>query len=239
MNATMPAPKRAPGLRPAVFMFSDMTRQPDWRHALSHRPRHVGLILRDYDHATRRQMAVEMAALCRREGRYFAIAGDRRLAQNCGAAFHCPAFMVPQAAKRGGPPGPHDSAAVHNMGELLAAKQAGFSRIFIAPVFATASHAGARPLGVARHPAELVGAAPRVGDDAERRARGRGGRALGLERSAAAAVDDHDDALSERATTTDDNDDVVDSSSLFFFLCFYASLLKKENSIRELTYDDH
>lgn len=150
MNATMPAPKRAPGLRPAVFMFSDMTRQPDWRHALSHRPRHVGLILRDYDHATRRQMAVEMAALCRREGRYFAIAGDRRLAQNCGAAFHCPAFMVPQAAKRGGPPGPHDSAAVHNMGELLAAKQAGFSRIFIAPVFATASHAGARPLGVAR-----------------------------------------------------------------------------------------
>ena len=50
--------------------------------------------------------------------------------------------------------------------------------------------------------------------------------------------DDHDDALSERATTTDDNDDVVDSSSLFF-LCFDASVLKNENNIRELTYDDH
>ena len=91
-----------------------------------------------------------MAAFCRRQGRAFAIAGDRRLARKHGAAFHCPSFMLQRAALRGGPGGAGDSAAVHSWAELMAAKQAGFGRVFIAPVFATQSHIGARPLALWR-----------------------------------------------------------------------------------------
>ena len=58
--------------------------------------------------------------------------------------------MLRRAALRGGKGRPGDSAAVHNMAELLAAKQAGFRRVFIAPVFATQSHIGARPLALWR-----------------------------------------------------------------------------------------
>jgi thiamine-phosphate pyrophosphorylase len=36
------------------------------------------------------------------------------------------------------------------MAELIAAKRAGFGGVLISPVFATASHASAQPLGVAR-----------------------------------------------------------------------------------------
>ena len=135
---------------PMIYMLSDAQRQPDWRTALTAQPRHIGLILRDYQHDARACLAAEMAALCRRQGRAFAIAGDRRLARKHGAGFHCPSFMLRRAALRGGKGRPGDSAAVHNMAELLAAKQAGFRRVFIAPVFATQSHIGARPLALWR-----------------------------------------------------------------------------------------
>lgn len=135
---------------PKIFMLSDMQRQSDWRRSLARQPRHVGLVLRDYHHDTRPQLAAQMAAFCRQEGRAFAIAGDRRLANSLGAAFHCPSFMLPRAVLRGGAGRSCDSAAVHNMAELLAARQAGFGRVFIAPVFATKSHKNARPLALWR-----------------------------------------------------------------------------------------
>ena len=49
---------------PKIFMLSDAQRQPDWRTALTAQPRHIGLILRDYEHDARLQLAAEMAALC-------------------------------------------------------------------------------------------------------------------------------------------------------------------------------
>lgn len=135
---------------PKIFMLSDSRRQSDWRRSLARQPRHVGLVLRDYDHDARHQLAANMAAFCRQEGRAFAIAGDRRLAISLGAAFHCPSFMLHRAVLRGGAGRACDSAAVHNMAELLAAQQAGFGRVFIAPVFATKSHQDTRPLSLWR-----------------------------------------------------------------------------------------
>lgn len=135
---------------PEIFMLSDAQRQPDWRCSLARQPRHVGLVLRDYQHDARAQLAADMAGFCHQQGRPFAIAGDRNLAVALGAAFHCPSFMLRRAVLRGGRARPGDSAAVHNMAELLAAQQAGFGRVFIAPIFATKSHEGARPLSLWR-----------------------------------------------------------------------------------------
>ena len=79
---------------PPFLMLSDLTRQPDWRAAVTAQPRSVGLVLRDYDHHARAEMAAEMARLCHGQGRYFSIAGDARLAAKHGAAFHCPSHML-------------------------------------------------------------------------------------------------------------------------------------------------
>lgn len=58
--------------------------------------------------------------------------------------------------------GPDDSAAVHNVRQLIAAKRAGFGWVVISPVFATKSHIGERPLGPVRARA-LALAASRLG----------------------------------------------------------------------------
>lgn len=42
------------------------------------------------------------------------------------------------------------SAAVHNLDELARARRGGADMIFVSPVFSTASHPDARPLGLAR-----------------------------------------------------------------------------------------
>ena len=154
--------RESPMHAPVIFMLSDAPRQADWRAALAHQPRHVGLVLRDYEHAARAQLAADMAAFCRRQNRAFAIAGDWRLARQYGAAFHCPSFMLRRAALRGGLARACDSAAVHSHAELIAAKQAGFGRVFIAPIFATQSHKGARPLSLWRA-LPLLRAARRLG----------------------------------------------------------------------------
>lgn len=136
---------------PPFLMLSDLTRQPDWRAALAGQPLSVGLVLRDYAHQARAEIAAEMAVLCRQQGRYFSIAGDARIAAKHGAAFHCPSFMLARSRLR---PirdnGETHTAAVHNMSELMAAKRAGFVAVLISPVFATASHPDSVPLGIMR-----------------------------------------------------------------------------------------
>lgn len=140
-------PIRDPLHRPKIWMFSDAMRLPDWQSAISRQPRHVGLLLRDYEHVQRAALAADMAALCRRQGRGFAIAGDRRLALAHRAMFHCPSYLLARPAARLGPPAPGDTAAVHDMAQLRRAQMAGFTAIFVSPIFATDSHRGANGLG--------------------------------------------------------------------------------------------
>lgn len=135
---------------PPFLMLSDMRRLPQWQNILAHQPRSVGLVLRDYEHEARAELAAEMAGICARQGRYFAIAGNVRLATRLKTAFHCPSYMVARPALRLGRVGPHDTAAVHNMAELLSAARAGFGHVFISPIFATASHKDVKPLGALR-----------------------------------------------------------------------------------------
>lgn len=135
---------------PRQWMLSDASRLPDWRIAISAQPRHVGLLLRDYDAPDRAAMAQDMADLCRRQNRAFAVAGDRRLARRVHARFHCPSYLLARAAARLGMAAPGDLAAVHNVPELRLAQAAGFEAVLISPIFATASHAGLAGLGVVR-----------------------------------------------------------------------------------------
>ncbi|MBT5157669.1 MAG: thiamine phosphate synthase [Rhodobiaceae bacterium] len=136
------------------WVFSDQHRCPDWRAALAlasgagaHK---VGLILRDYAHPERPQLARDMAAYCARERFTFAIAGDASLAAKYGAGFHCPSYLLPRAAARLGPARAQDLAAVHNQAQIHQAGEAGFGKVFLSPVFATQSHRGVQPLGPLR-----------------------------------------------------------------------------------------
>lgn len=141
---------------PNAVLFSDRHRCPDWQTALAHAPSGCGLILRDYDAPDRAALAAPMADFCRREGRFFAIAGDRRLAGLLGTAFHCPSYLLRHPLRRAptGQPsrkagravGRFDTAAVHTPCDLRRAAMAGFQWVFISPVFATNSHQGGRPL---------------------------------------------------------------------------------------------
>lgn len=149
VNPDMTAPSHQPA---SLFFLSDRHRAPDWRAALRRGGPNCGLILRDYDAPDRAALAEDMRIACRAEKRFFAIAGDRKLAARMGAAFHCPSYLLRRPLRHGllGSLGPHDTAAVHNEGELIAAARAGFRRVFIAPIFPTRSHIGQVALGPVR-----------------------------------------------------------------------------------------
>jgi len=141
----------APPHRQKVF-FSDRHRAPDWRAALAKGGPACGLILRDYDATDRPAMAEDMRALCQTQGRFFAIAGDYKLARRMGAAFHCPSHLLRRPLRHGGldPIDAQDTAAAHNEAEIMAAARAGFHRVFISPIFQTRSHIGQAGLGPVR-----------------------------------------------------------------------------------------
>jgi thiamine-phosphate pyrophosphorylase len=136
------------------LVLSDQNRCPDWRAALTIAKREtahpVGLILRDYDLPERAALAEDMASYCAREKIYFAIAGDARLAAKHRAGFHCPSYLLSRPAARLGRALACDFAAAHNPAQIHQAARAGFGSVFVSPVFATQSHAGAQTLGVVR-----------------------------------------------------------------------------------------
>jgi len=111
-------------------------------------PRGTGVILRDYDAPDRAEMAESLAALARRRGLVFLVAGDARLAWQVGAhGLHLPHRHLTQ-------PPPHRrpgwivTAAAHDRRALARARAIGANAALVSPVFATASHPQAWPLGV-------------------------------------------------------------------------------------------
>ena len=88
--------------------MTDLDRFPDWASALSALPPHSGVILRDYAHVGRPELAREMARVCRQYGHSFFVGADRELAVRLGAGFHAPARCVNAPLPPGllGPPPP-------------------------------------------------------------------------------------------------------------------------------------
>ncbi|MEQ8229039.1 MAG: thiamine phosphate synthase [Rhodospirillales bacterium] len=110
------------------------------------------VIFRHYDAADRMALGRRLAALSRRRGMVFVVAGDRRLARRLGAdGLHLPEGMVRQR-HRFAPA--QDiwpvSAAAHDEASARRAARAGVDLILLSPIFPTNSHPGRPALGLRR-----------------------------------------------------------------------------------------
>ena len=139
---------------PPVIVMTDHARQGSAETLARALPRGTALCLRDYDLPGRAALAHRLGRLCRARAISFLVAGDVRLAIASGAdGVHLPEAMA-RASRL-----PLALARAHGLAVTLAAhspRAATFAArearglvdaVLISPVFATASHPGARPLG--------------------------------------------------------------------------------------------
>jgi thiamine-phosphate pyrophosphorylase len=138
-----PKLRRRPRL-PSVFLFTD-PRAGDPVAAVARLPRGSAVVFRHYGEPGRAALAARVRAECRRRGVLFlpsALPGSKLK----GDGEHRPACA---RKHRRWPRGLRTTAA-HSPAELVAAGRMGAHLVFLSPVFATASHPGARPLGRVR-----------------------------------------------------------------------------------------
>ena len=139
-----------------LVLMTDRKRLPDPDRAIAKLPAGSIVILRDYDHPNRMELAKRLRGICRNAGCWFLVAGDVRLARTVGAdGVHMPEYMLWNS--------PLNlngfslvSAACHNKQALWRAKTIGVDLAIVSPVFLTDSHPGASALGIHRF-ARLVG----------------------------------------------------------------------------------
>ncbi|MCC7281273.1 MAG: thiamine phosphate synthase [Acetobacteraceae bacterium] len=143
---------------PALWLFADDSRVPDPAAVLAGLPRSVGVVLRG-----------RAAAGPIPRGRVVAVAG--RLRPGCG--LHLPASLL-RRPPFGWRRARFVTAAVHGVAEAVRARRLGVAIGFVSPLFATASHPGARPLGRLRAAriAHLLPAAGFLGGVSAARVRG-------------------------------------------------------------------
>ncbi|MEZ5896232.1 MAG: thiamine phosphate synthase [Parvularculaceae bacterium] len=144
--------KRASGA-PAPFSLAFLTdRRRIARPELVIRvlPAGAAVVYRDYDDPARTARAAALAALCRRRGVLFVVAGDFGLAARCCAdGLHLPSAMAAKVSR----PISFDgfvTAAAHTARELAQARLIGAQTVFLSPAFATESHRGGGHLGPSR-----------------------------------------------------------------------------------------
>jgi thiamine-phosphate pyrophosphorylase len=133
-------------------MMTDATRQGDPVAAIRQLPRGSLVILRDYEHPNREDLARKIAARCRRRGLLLLIAGSGGLAARVGAdGIHFPETLVHHAKAW------HRrrrtwliTAAAHSLPAILRAQSFGADAVLLSPAFPTESHAGAPGLGALR-----------------------------------------------------------------------------------------
>jgi thiamine-phosphate pyrophosphorylase len=104
--------------------------------ALAGLPRGSGVVLRDMADADARCVV----AAARRNGHVVVVSGDRRRVRRLGGAGRHLASTGPVACRV-------LTASAHNLTEIVRARRAGARLVFVSPVFPTASHREARPLG--------------------------------------------------------------------------------------------
>jgi thiamine-phosphate pyrophosphorylase len=127
---------------PTLWLFADDARTPDLAARLAALPREVGLVLRSRD-------PVRLAALAVAARGRVASVTDVQLALRHGFGLHLSAAHL-RSLPFGWRRAAFLTAAAHDAAELRAARCLGPAIVFVSPVFATQSHAGARPLGVLR-----------------------------------------------------------------------------------------
>ena len=146
---------------PALVLLSDRRRLADPIPAAKRLPLGAAVILRHYDAPERADLARRLARICRERRILLLVAGDGALAAEVGAAgLHFPESRVAECAVwRDRRQDWLITAAAHSLPALMRAHAAGADAALLAPVFATASHPDARPIGPLRF-ARLVRASP-------------------------------------------------------------------------------
>ena len=143
--------RRGSGAVPPLWLFTDAARLPDPRAAVALLPRGLGGVVLRHDGAPgRAALGRDLAALCRARHLAFVVAGDVRLARTLGAGVHLRGGRRPGVQALPGGRGRWITSSAHGPAELRRARLAGAAAAFLSPAFATASHAGARPLGAVR-----------------------------------------------------------------------------------------
>ena len=118
----------------------------------------AGVVLRHDGAPGRRELARDLAGLCRRRRLVLAVAGDWRLAAAVGAGLHLREGRLADLPHGPGPPRGgvpprwmrRLTASAHGRAGVLRAARAGVGITFVSPVFATASHPGGSGLGPRR-----------------------------------------------------------------------------------------
>ena len=167
---------------PAAVLLTDAARLGEPDRALAHLPPGSLVIQRDYGHPDRLAWARRLQALCRQQGHYFLLAGDWRLAMRLKCdGVHLPEAQLARApVKRIKACGLMVTASGHGRAALWRAERSGVDAVLLSPVFSTASHPDARPLGVhrfaglVRHSALPVYALGGVNEGTARRLKGTG-----------------------------------------------------------------
>ncbi len=137
---------------PSVWLLTDERIAPSaLLRAAARLPRGAGIILRHYqsDEHERRALFAALRRAARRRQLRLLLAGPvaQALAWQADGTHGRP---HEGERRRPHPPGFVRTMPVHDMRALRAAERAGADALFLSPLFATRSHAGARPLGPAR-----------------------------------------------------------------------------------------
>ncbi len=138
---------------PARWLVTDVRRLPDPLPAIRRLERGDGVLFRHYELSPEKRLGLarQVAELCRRRGLVLLVAGDARLARAVAAdGLHLPQVLIHQAAAARRAGLELVTAAAHDPGAIAQAARHTVDAVLVSPVFATASHPGAAPLGVPR-----------------------------------------------------------------------------------------
>jgi thiamine-phosphate pyrophosphorylase len=145
--------KRRSRRLPYIILMTDERRGGDPLAAAAALPHGAAVILRHDGAPGRAALAARLARLCRARGVRLLVARDARLALRLRAGLHLAEGMgVPapfRLARRRGRR-PLLTIAAHGPTPLAAARRLGADLALLSPLFATASHPGARGLGTLR-----------------------------------------------------------------------------------------
>ncbi len=137
-------------LPPALFL-TDQDRCEDPLAVASRLPSGTGVILRDYRHPERAEIARRLAAICSQRNLVFLVGGDPRLAGAVGArGLHLPERLIDRFDFDDLGPGMLLTVAAHSREAMMRAAEIGADAILLSPLFRTVSHPHIEPLGLRR-----------------------------------------------------------------------------------------
>jgi thiamine-phosphate pyrophosphorylase len=140
---------------PALYFLTDPSRTPDPAAIAKTLPAGAAVIYRHFGAPDRRRVASRLAAVCRARGLKLLIAADPALAAQFDAGVHWPERLLPAHRDTDA----LVTASAHGAAGIARAAEYGADACLLAPVFASRSASGNRPLGPFRA-SQLARAAP-------------------------------------------------------------------------------